>query len=69
VSPFLARNAGVLLALSLLAVGLIAGRGRLARRRVSPMLWNLLLAWSPMLLVIALGVPRRAARVAVTATP
>jgi uncharacterized membrane protein len=54
VSPFLARNSLVLLGLSLLAVGLIAGRGRLARRRVRPMLWNLLLAWSPMLLVIAL---------------
>lgn len=53
-SPFLARNSLVLLGLSLLAVGLIAGRGRLARRRVRPMLWNLLLAWSPMLLVIAL---------------
>lgn len=54
VNPFLARNALVLFGLSLLAVGLIAGRGRLARRRVRPMLWNLLLAWSPMLLVIGL---------------
>jgi uncharacterized membrane protein len=56
VNPFLARNACILLGLSLLAVGLIAVRGRLARRRVRPMLWNLLLAWSPMLLVMALDV-------------
>jgi uncharacterized membrane protein len=54
VNPFLVRNALVLLGLSLLAVGLIAGRGRLGRRRVRPMLWNLLLAWSPMALVLAL---------------
>ena len=50
----LVRNGLVLLGLSLLAVGLIAGRGRLGGRSVRPMLWNLLLAWSPMLLVIAL---------------
>jgi uncharacterized membrane protein len=55
-NPFLARNALILLALSILAVGLIGGRGRLAHRRVRPMLWNLLLAWSPMLLVMALDV-------------
>ncbi len=55
-NPFLARNACILLGLSLLAVGLIAVRGRLARRRVRPMLWNLLLAWTPMLLVMALDV-------------
>jgi uncharacterized membrane protein len=54
VNPYLARNALVLLGLSILAVGLITGRGRLTRRRVRPMLWNLLLAWSPMLLVMAL---------------
>jgi uncharacterized membrane protein len=54
VNPFLVRNALVLLGLSVLAVSLIAGRGRLAHRRVRPMLWNLLLAWSPMLLVMAL---------------
>jgi uncharacterized membrane protein len=54
VSPFLARNALILLALSVLAVALIARRGRRAGRRVRPMLWNLLLAWSPMLLAMAL---------------
>jgi uncharacterized membrane protein len=54
VSPFLTRNGLVLLGLSILAVGLIGGRGRLARRRVRPMLWNLLLAWSPMVLAMAL---------------
>jgi uncharacterized membrane protein len=54
VNPFLERNGLVLLGLSILAVALIAGRGRLAHRRVRPMLWNLVLAWSPMLLVMAL---------------
>jgi uncharacterized membrane protein len=54
VNPFLARNGLILLGLSMLAVGLIVGRGRLAGRRVRPMLWNLLLAWIPMLLVMAL---------------
>ena len=53
-SVSLARTALVLLVLSALAVGLIAGRGRVGQRRVRPMLWNLLLAWTPMLLVIAL---------------
>jgi len=53
-SEFLTRNALILLALSVLAVALIAGRGRLGHRRVRPMLWNLLLAWSPMLLAVAL---------------
>jgi hypothetical protein len=54
VNPFLARNGLILLGLSMLAVGLIVGRGRLAGRRVRPMLWNLLLAWIPRLLVMAL---------------
>jgi uncharacterized membrane protein len=56
VSPFLLRNGLILLALSLITVALIAGRGRLAGRRVGPMLWNLLLAWTPMLLAIGLDV-------------
>ena len=55
-NPFLVRNALILLGLSLLAVGLIGGRGRLTRRRIGPMLRNLLLAWSPLLLVMALDV-------------
>lgn len=54
--PFLTRNACVLLGLSFLAGGLIAGRGRMVRRRIRPMLWNLLLAWTPMLLVMTLDV-------------
>jgi uncharacterized membrane protein len=53
-SPYLTRYALILLALSALAVGLITVRGRMFHRRVRPMLWNLLLAWTPMLLVIAL---------------
>ena len=53
-SPYLTRYTLILLALSALAVGLIGVRGRLFHRRVRPMLWNLLLAWTPMLLVIAL---------------
>jgi uncharacterized membrane protein len=56
VSPFLARNGLILLGLSVVTVALIGGRGRLARRRVRPMLWNLLPAWSPMLLAMALDV-------------
>jgi uncharacterized membrane protein len=52
--PFLARNGLILLSLSVLAVGLILGRGRLGGCSVRPMLWNLLLAWSPMLLVTTL---------------
>jgi len=54
VNPFLARNALVLAGLSLLAVALITVRGRLFHRRVRPMLWNLLLAWVPMVLAMAL---------------
>ena len=53
-NPFLVRNALILLALSALSVGLISLRGRLFHRRVGPMLWNLLLAWTPMVLVTAL---------------
>ena len=55
-NPFLTRNALILLALSLLAVGLIAVRGKLFHRRVRPMLCNLLLAWVPMVLVMVLDV-------------
>jgi uncharacterized membrane protein len=55
-NPFLTRNALILLGLSLLAVALITSRGRLFHRRVRPMLWNLLLAWTPMLLVMLLDV-------------
>ena len=55
-NPFLTRNALILLGLSLLAVALIAVRGKLFHRRVRPMLWNLLLAWVPMVLVMVLDV-------------
>jgi uncharacterized membrane protein len=52
----LVRDSLVLLALSLLTVGLIAGRGRMGQRQIRPMLWNLLLAWTPMLIALALDV-------------
>lgn len=55
-NPFLTRNALILLGLSLLAVALITLRGKLFHRRVRPMLWNLLLAWVPMALVMVLDV-------------
>lgn len=54
-NPFLSRNALILCGLSLLAVGLILGRAKFFHRRVHrPMLWNIVLAWIPMVLVLAL---------------